>query len=79
MENAITFLSSLSDGSARRYGIQNRVIVVSGARKIVAKHKMMETVWAKIEVTEYKVREVVKLFRPLVSRGLPFFWEERVL
>ena len=72
-ENAITFLSSLSDGSASRYGIQNRVIVVFGAKKVVAKHRIMDMVQAKIEVTEHKVREVVKLFRPLVSRGIPFF------
>ena len=55
VENAITFLSSTSDGSASRYGIQNRVIVVSRARKIVAKHRMLETVQAKIEVIEHKV------------------------
>ena len=44
MENAITFLSSLSNDSANRYGIQNRVAVVSRARKVVAKHRMLETV-----------------------------------
>ena len=43
---------------------------------MIAKHKMMETVQAKIEVTEHKIREVVKLFRPLTSKELPFFWEE---
>ena len=56
VENVITFLSSMSDRFASRYGIQNRIVVVSGARKIVAKHRIMETVWAKIEVTEHKVR-----------------------
>ena len=29
-----------------------------------------------MEVTEHKIREVVKLFRPLMNKGLPFFWEE---
>ena len=76
MEDAITFLSSLSDESASRYGIQNRIVFVSGARKVVTKHRKMETIPAKIEVIEHKVWEVVKLFRPLVSKGLPFFWEE---
>ena len=37
---------------------------------------MMETVQDKMEVTEHKIREVVKLFRPLMNKGLPFFWEE---
>ena len=76
-ENAINFLGSFSDDSANRYGIQNRVVVVSGARKVVAKHRMLETVQAKIKVIEHKVLEVVKIFRPLVCRGLPFFWEEK--
>ena len=66
-ENAITFLSSMLDGSASRNGIQNRIIVVSGARKIVAKHRMMETVQAKIEVSQHKFQEFIKLFKPLVS------------
>ena len=76
-ENAITFLSSLSDDFTNRYGIQNRIVVVFGARKVVAKHRMLETVWAKIEVMEHKSREVIKLFKPPVSKGLPIFWEEK--
>ena len=72
-ENTITFLSSLLDEATNRYGLQNRVVVVSEARKVIAKHRMMETVQAKIEVTEHKVREVVKLFIPLMSREFPFF------
>ena len=75
VENAINFLSSFSDDSTNRYGIQNRVVVVFGARKVVAKHRMLETVRSKIEVIEHKVLEVIKLFKPLVCRGLPFFWE----
>ena len=54
-KNSITFLSSLSYGSDSRYDIQNRVVVVFGAKKVVAKHRMMETVRAKIEVTKHKV------------------------
>ena len=76
VESTVTFLSSLSDEASNRYGLQNRVVLVFEARKAIAKHRMMETVQAKIEVTEHKVQEVVKLFRPLTNRGFPFFWEE---
>ena len=55
VESVVTFLSSLSDETSNRYGLQNRVTVVSEARKEIAKHRMMETVQAKIEVTEHKV------------------------
>ena len=72
-KNAITYLSSLSDEASSSYDLQNRVIFVSAARKVTAKHRMKETVQAKIELTEHKLREVIKLFRPLTSKGLPFF------
>ena len=76
-ENAVSFLSSLSNDFINRYGIQNGVAVVSGVRKVIAKHRMLETIQAKIEVTEHKFKEVMSLFKPLVSRGIPFFWEEK--
>ena len=76
-KNAINFLRFFSDNSSNQYGIQNRVAIVSGARKVVAKHRMLETVQAKIKVIEHKVLEVINIFRPLVSRRLLFFWEEK--
>ena len=73
VENAINFLGSFSNDSTKRYDIQNRVVVVSRARKVVSKHRMLETVQAKIKFIEHKVQEVIKIFRSLVHRGLPFF------
>ena len=36
-KNAVNFLSSLSDEQACRYDIQNRLVVISGARKLIGK------------------------------------------
>ena len=58
---------------ANRYGIQNKGFFVSRARKVIAKHRMLETVQAKIGIIEHKVQEVSRIFRPLVDRGIPFF------
>ena len=76
-KNVVSFLSSLSDDLANRYSIQNKVVVVSEARKVIAKHRMLETVQVKIDVIEHKVKEVIRLLKPLVDRGIPFFWEEK--
>ena len=73
MENAIAFLISLSNNFTDRYGIQNRIVVVYGARKVIAKHRMLETVQAKIDVIEHKFKEVIRLFKPLVDKGIIFF------
>ena len=75
-ENAMTYLSSLSDEASSSYSLQTRVVVVSVARKVIAKHRMKETVQPKIELTEHKIQEVIKLSKNLTSKGLPFFWEE---
>ena len=38
---------------------------------------MLETLQAKIGIIEHKVQKVIKLFKSLVDRGIPFFWEEK--
>ena len=55
-ENAIAYLSSLSEEASNSYGLQNKFVVVSEARKVIAKHRMMEIVQAKIEVIEHKLQ-----------------------
>ena len=44
---------------------------------MVRKHRMLDTVQAKIDTIDHKIEEVIKLFKPLVNRGIPFFWEEK--
>ena len=75
--NAIEFLRSFSNDLVDRYGIQNIVSIIWGARKVIAEHSMLETVLSKIGIKEHKVKGVIKLFKPLVDRGVPFFWEEK--
>ena len=76
-ENFVALLSSLPEDMTNRYNIQNRVAIISRARKVIAKHRMLDTVQAKIDIIEHKVKEVIQLFKPLVDRGIPFFWEEK--
>ena len=75
-KNAIEFLRSLSDNLVSKYGIQKKVATISGARKVIAKHRMLDTTLTKIDIIDHKVKEVIKLFKPLVDRGVPLFWEE---
>ena len=76
-KNAIEFLISLSDDLVSRYGIQNRFAIIFGARKVIAKHRMLYMVLAKIGIIDHKVKEVIKLLQPLVEKGVPFFSEEK--
>ena len=58
-------------------GIRDKVVVVSWARRVIRKYRMMENVQAKINIINHRVKEVISLFNPLVNKGIPFFWEEK--
>ena len=58
-ENDVDFLSTLSDDLANWYNIQNRLSIISGPRKVIAKHRMLDTVQTKIDIIDHKVNEFI--------------------
>ena len=76
-QNAVEFLSTLSEDQIKRMGIHEKVVVVSWARRVIGKYRTMETVQAKMDIINHRVKEVISLFNPLVNKGIPFFWEEK--
>ena len=72
-QNAINFLSALSEDQVRRFGIQDNDVIASWDRKLIGKYGMLDTVHAKVDIISHKVKEVINLFTPLVRRGIPFF------
>ena len=74
-QNAINFLSTLSEDQVKKFDIRDRAVVISQARKVIGKYRMLVTVQAKVDIISHKFKEVIELFTPLVSRGIPFFWE----
>ena len=75
-QNAINFLSALSEDQVRRFGIQDKVVIASWARKVVGKYRMLDTIQAKVDIISHRIKKVTNLFTPLVNRGIPFFWEK---
>ena len=67
-ENVVAFLISLSDDLTNRCNIQSRVSIIFGGRKVIAKHRMLDTIQAKIDIIKHKVKEVIWLFKTLVDR-----------
>ena len=51
--------------------------MVSWARRVIGKYKIMESVQDKMDFISHRVKEVISLFTPLVNKGIPFFWEEK--
>ena len=51
--------------------------MVSWARRVIGKYRMMEPVQAKMDIINHRDKEVISLFNPLVNEGIPLFWEEK--
>ena len=43
-QNAINFLSTLLEDKVKRFGIQDKVVVASWARKVIGKYRMLDNV-----------------------------------
>ena len=75
--NEIKFLNNLIEEEIKKANIQDRVLVITWARKVVNKYHHLATVQAKIDVTHHQIKEFIELFNPLFRRVLPLFWQER--
>jgi len=71
-QNAINFLSTLSEDQVKRFDIQDKIVVISWARKVIGKYRMLDTIQAKVDIISHKFKEVINLFTPLVSLGISF-------
>ena len=76
-QNVVNFFSTLCEDRIKRMGIEDKVVVVSWARRVIGKYRMMETMQAKIDIINHRVEEVISFFISLVNKGIPFFWEEK--
>ena len=63
--NGIRFLNNLIEEEIRKENIQDRVSVITWARKVVNKYHHLETVQAKIDVMHHQIKEFIELFNPL--------------
>ena len=75
--NTISFLNSLNEHDLKVAGIKDIISVIICERKVVSKHKHLETVHAKIDIMNHQIKFFIDLFSPLFKKGLPFFWEEK--
>ena len=54
--NAIIFLNDLIEEVIRKMNTQDRVLVITWARKVINKHHHVETIQAKVEVMHNHVK-----------------------
>ena len=67
----------MNEDEIKKENIQDRVLVIAFASKVVNKYHHLETVQEIIDVMHHQIKGYIELFNPLFKRGLPFFWEEK--
>ena len=76
-EGEISFLNSLTDEDIRQGKIWDRVPTITWSRRVVHKHRHLKMVEAKWNFANKQTGDFVMMFKPMVQRGIPFFWEEK--
>jgi hypothetical protein len=75
-ENAVEFLSGLSEEQADTTGIKDRVSTIIWAKRIINKHQQVKITQFGIDILSNQLRLFKEAFDPLFKKGLPIFWEE---
>ena len=72
----IKFLKFFSDEALRDFKIHGMFWMIHSVQKIVDKYIALQKVKLKIEELQKEINDVYSLFKPLIEKGLPHFWDE---
>lgn len=75
-QSVIIFLKFSSNESLRAFKIPDRFQMIHLVQRIIDKDIAMQKVKVKIEEFQKEIKEVYSLFKPLIEKGLPHFWDE---
>lgn len=74
--SVIKFLKFSSDEALRAFKIHYKFQMIHSVQKIVDKDIALQKVKLKIEELQKEIKDVYSLFKPLIEKGLPHFWDE---
>ena len=72
----IKFLKFSSNEALRAFKIQDRFQMIHSVHRIIDKYIALQKVKLKIEDLQKEIKDAYSLFKPLIEKGLPHFWDE---
>lgn len=75
-QTVIIFLKFSSDEALRAFKIFDRFQMIHSIQRIIDKEVALQKVQSRIEELQKEIKEVYALFKPLIEKGLPQFWDE---
>ena len=71
----INFLKFSSNETLQAFKINDRYQTIMLLQRVVDKEELANKVHSKIETLQKKIKEMYALFKPLMEKGLPYFWD----
>ena len=71
----INFLKFSSDETLQAFKINDRYETIMLLQRVVDKEELTNKVYNKIEILQKEIKEMYALFKPLMEKGLPYFWD----
>lgn len=75
-QSVIKFLNFSFDDALRDFKIHDKFQMIHLVQKIIDKDIALQKFKVKIEELQKELKEVYSLFKPVIEKGLPHFWDE---
>ena len=73
----IEFMNSTSKFDLQVLKVEDRIAMIMAEKKVIYKHKYVQSVRSKVETLHKKVQHLKNKFTNLFSKGMPYFQNEQ--
>ena len=73
----INFLNLSSDETLQAFKINDRYETIMFLQSVVDKEELVNKIHTKIEALHKEIKDMYALFKPLMEKGLPYFWDDQ--
>lgn len=72
---AINFLKLSSEEALRAFKITDRYQTIIVLQRVIEKEELIQKVHDKSKVLKEEIKTIYAIFKPLMDKGLPYFWD----
>ena len=71
----MNFLKFSSDEALHTFKVINRFQTIMIVKRVIDKDEMIKEVKNRSEALQNEIKEICSLFKPLIEKGMPHFWD----
>lgn len=73
--NVINFLKFSSDEALQAFKVDDRYQTIILLKRVIDKYELIRKVHNRTEALQKEINEIYAIFKPLIEKGLPYFWD----